>query len=1174
MKIKPLFGHFLCPKVSNRTLNIMKVFIFAMFVCAFQLYASPGNAQNATIELPSNSLTVETLFSEIERQTEYLVVYSSRELDVKTTVTLSSNTGKVCDILNELLKNTNLKYEHSNNYIVFSKTDKVNSQQQNKKRVTGNVTDTNGEPVIGASVLEKGTTNGTITDFEGNFELNIQGSTLVVSFIGYQTQEIAVDKKSSVKVILKEDSEMLDEIVVVGFGSQKKVNLTGAVATVSADVFEGRPVQNATMMLQGAIPGLNISKGTGKLDEAPSINIRGIGTIGKDANGEAYSNASPLILIDGMEGDLNMLNPQDIENISVLKDAAASSIYGSRAPFGVILVTTKSGKKDKLVVNYNNSFRWNTPTKRPHTVDSYRFATYFNDAATNAKKTGHFTPERMQRIKDYMDGKITTVNIPNPTNPTIWADGYDNGNANVDWYDEMYNKWAFSQEHTASVSGGSDKVQMYASFNYMGTDGMIKVSEDTYDRYATNLKVNSQLTNYLSLSYNMKYSRSDFDRPSSIDNINKLGYQTWPMLPVYDDNGYLYDAPSPLMAIREGGRDKTRKDHLAQQLRAVITPLKGWEIVGELNYAINRNHNHRDTQKYYNHNVAGDIIPNDRSTEVYEYNYSNDYMNLNVFSTYSHEFKNGHNMKVMVGFQNESSKNNDFSAKRNGIIVPGMDVIDITNGTDGSGATVPPGVSGSRSQWGVIGFFGRLNYDHKGRYLAEVNIRHDGSSRYRSNMRWKTFPSVSLGWNVAREAFWEDFASFINTLKLRGSYGSLGNQNTRLLYPTYVTLPVGTSNSSWIINGNKQNTANAPGLISTALTWEMVKTFNIGLDTDLLNNRLNLSFDWYQRNTENMTGPAPELPLTLGTGVPVTNNTNLRTRGWEVNVRWRDNLTKDFAYDIAFNLSDEQTEVTKYPNDTYKLDQYYNGQKLGEIWGYETIGIAKTQEEMDRHLASLPNGGQNAICGSVWEAGDIMYKDLNKDGKINNGSNSLNDHGDLKVIGNNTPRFRFGLNLGTSWKGLDLNLFFQGVMKRDYWEGSYNFWGWSGELWRSTAYEEHMDYFRNDPNHYMGLNLDSYYPRPVQGDNDNDKRNLQIQSRYLQNAAYIRLKNIQVGYTLPASLVSRLNISNFRIFISGENLWTGTSLSSLFDPEALGYGSGSIGYPLSKTLSAGVSITL
>lgn len=310
-----------------------------------------------------------------------------------------------------------------------------------------------------------------------------------------------------------------------------------------------------------------------------------------------------------------------------------------------------------------------------------------------------------------------------------------------------------------------------------------------------------------------------------------------------------------------------------------------------------------------------------------------------------------------------------------------MDVIDITNGTDGSGATVPPGVSGSRSQWGVIGFFGRLNYDYKGRYLAEVNIRHDGSSRYRSNMRWKTFPSVSLGWNVAREAFWEDFASFINTLKLRGSYGSLGNQNTRLLYPTYVTLPVGTSNSSWIINGNKQNTANAPGLISTALTWEMVKTFNIGLDTDLLNNRLNLSFDWYQRNTENMTGPAPELPLTLGTGVPVTNNTNLRTRGWEVNVRWRDNLTKDFAYDIAFNLSDEQTEVTKYPNDTYKLDQYYNGQKLGEIWGYETIGIAKTQEEMDRHLASLPNGGQNAICGSVWEAGDIMYKDLNKDGK-------------------------------------------------------------------------------------------------------------------------------------------------------------------------------------------------
>lgn len=1037
-----------------------------------------------------------------------------------------------------------------------------------KHRVTGVVVDAEGLPVIGANIIEKGSgTNGTITDVEGSYSLNVASeATLVISYIGFDTKEIQVNGQSKINVTLSTDAKLLDEVVVVGFGSQKKVNLTGSVSTVSSEVFKDRPVQNATMALQGAVPGLNITKGTGTLDEAPSINIRGLATIGKGSSG------SPLILIDGMEGDLNMVNPQDIENISVLKDAAASSIYGSRAPFGVILVTTKSGMKNKFAVNYNNSFRWNTPTRRPHTVDSYRFATYFNDAAVNGKATGKFTPERMQRIRDYMDGKITTVNIPDPNNPDVWADGYDYANGNTDWYDEIYNTWSFSQEHTASVNGGSEKVQMYASLNYLDQDGQIKVSKDTYKRYSTNLKVTSQITSWLDLNFHMKYTRSDYNRPARQGSIGAFGYQTWPVLPVYDDKGYLFDSPSPILGLREGGRDKTRKEVLTQQVQARIRPLPGWEIVGELNYALNRNRNHWDTQKTYKHNVHGDIVPNSDKSAVYEKSYGDDYLNPNVYSTYSHEFEGGHNMKVMVGFQSEQFNVNEMSASRDGIMVPGMDVIDITNGTDGNGKPTVPGVSGLRKTWGVLGYFARLNYDYKGRYLVEANIRRDGSSRFRSDKRWKNFPSVSLGWNIAREAFWEDLEQYVSTFKLRGSYGQLGNQNTDLWYPTYVTMPLGTNNGGWLINGNQQNTANAPGLISSTLTWETVNSYNIGFDADALDNRLNFTFDWYQRDTKNMVGPAPELPVILGTGVPTTNNTDLRTRGWELSVRWRDNLTKDISYDVTFNLSDDRSTIMNYPNETFDLDpeKYYTGQRVGEIWGYETIGIAKSQDEMDRHLASLPNGGQSPIDGNKWEAGDIMYKDLNGDGVINQGANTLNDHGDKKVIGNNSPRYRFGLNLGASYKGFDFSAFFQGVMKRDWWESSYNFWGYGGWLWRSTAYEEHMDYFRSDPDHYMGQNLDSYYPRPIEG----TEKNLQKQSAYVQNGAYIRLKNIQVGYTLPQTVLNKIHIANVRVFLSGENLWVGTGLKQSFEPETLGKGSNSLGYPLTKTISAGLSITL
>lgn len=1039
---------------------------------------------------------------------------------------------------------------------------------QEKKMVNGVVVDVTGMPVIGANVMEKGTTNGTITDMDGKFSLEVdKDATLIFSYIGFAGQEIKVGNQTNLSITLKEDAEALDEVVVVGFGTQKKVNLTGAVSSVTSEAFENRSVSNVSQALQGSMPGLNITQSHGYLDSTPDINIRGVGTIGEGSSG------APLILIDGMEGDMNRLNPQDIESVSVLKDAAASSIYGSRAPFGVILITTKKGKSGKFSVNYNNSFRWNKSINMPETVDSYTFATYFNEAATNAGMTGHFSAERLQKIKDFMDGKISGGIDPDPNNPTRWADLYDKGYGNTDWINLIFDDTTFSQEHNLSVSGGSEKVQMYASVNYLGQDGYIRLNPETNQRVSTNLKVTSKLNDYISLNYNMRYNQIDYEKPTSLTDglFSNLSRQSWPTLIAYDPNGYLYAYATHALRLRDGGRTTKKSNETIQQLNMVIEPIKGWKIIGDVNYKMYHERLHAETLKVYNHDVNGEPYQETlggANSSVSENYVGSKYLNLNAYTEYAHSFDAEHNFKIMVGVQSEQLWQDNTAASRLGIIVQEMNTIDTTNGMDSSGQSVPPTVGGAYNKWATAGYFGRLNYDYKGRYLVEGNIRYDGTSRYRSDQRWRWFPSVSVGWNLANEEFWHNLSDYVSTFKLRGSFGLLGNQNTSVWYPTYLTMPIGASNSAWLINGNQMNTSSAPGLISTTMGWETVKTTNIGFDANALNNRLGVSLEWFTRKTEDMIGPAEEMPVILGTAVPKTNNTSLRTNGWELNISWRDRLENGLGYNIAFNLSDARTKILEYPNHTGTVTGYYSGKNMGEIWGFETIGIAKTQEEMDAHLATFPNGGQNTM-GTNWAAGDIMYKDLNGDGKIDWGNSTYDDLGDMKVIGNDTPRYMFGLNLGADWKGFDFSIFFQGVMKRDYFTGSSDFWG-ASSLWSSTFYEQHMDYFRNDENHILGLNLDSYYPRPV----FDSGKNKHAQTRYLLDASYIRLKNLSIGYTLPKSLVNKWKLQNLRVYLTGENLWTGTGLTDLFDPETISVDpAGMMKYPLSAVYSFGLSVT-
>ncbi|HAC20884.1 MAG TPA: SusC/RagA family protein, partial [Porphyromonadaceae bacterium] len=464
-------------------------------------------------------------------------------------------------------------------------------------------------------------------------------------------------------------------------------------------------------------------------------------------------------------------------------------------------------------------------------------------------------------------------------------------------------------------------------------------------------------------------------------------------------------------------------------------------------------------------------------------------------------------------------------------------------------------------------FFGRINYNYKERYMVELNGRYDGTSRFVGDKRWNFFPSFSAGWNIAREDFWQSYEDVVSTLKLRGSWGELGNQNMSSWYPFYQTMPFGTANGGWLINGEKPNTSSAPGLVSSLLTWERVQSWNVGFDWGAFNNRLTGSFDYFVRKTLDMVGPAPELPVILGTSVPKLNNADMKSYGFELEIGWRDRIG-NVSYGVKGVLSDAQQKVTRYPNKTGNISQWFAGRYSGEIWGYETIGIAKSQEEMDAHLASLPNGGQNAL-GNKWAAGDIMYKDLNGDGKIDGGKGILGETGDRKVIGNSTARFNFGVTLDAQWKGFDISVFFQGVGKRDYAIGGPYFWGANGGMWQSAGFVEHLDFFRPE-GHPMGANLDSYYPRPIF---DGGGKNQQTQTKYLQNAAYIRMKNLQVGYTFPQQWISKAGLQYLRVFISGDNLLTGTKMTSIFDPETIGggWGEGKT-YPLSKVISFGLNV--
>ena len=1031
--------------------------------------------------------------------------------------------------------------------------------------IKGVVTDSQKEPLVGVSIRIKGTTSGTTTNASGSYTLQgvSRNATLVFSFIGMKKQEIPVSGRTEIDVVLEDDAKVTQEVVVVGYGTQKKVNLTGAVSSIDSKSLAARPVQNLGQALQGMIPGLNLSVGNsgGALNSTMALNIRGTGTIGSG------SNSSPLVLIDGSEGDMNALAPNDIESISILKDASASSIYGSRAAFGVVLIKTRSGREGRARVSYGGNVRFSTATQVPEMMDSEQFAKYFNIAGANSGNGTVFTDEIMKRIVDYKNGTIDDKF----RSGTVWNERenawnlYTGAWANTNWFDEMYRKNVPTHEHNISISGGSGKTNYYLSGALLDQQGLIRYGRDTFKRYNLTAKISTDITPWLTISYTNRWSRDEYSRPSYMTGLffHNIA-RRWPTNPVRDINGHLIPGNETIQ-MRDGGIDRNQKDRVNQQLILEARPMEGLLLRAENNYNTTYNHNHWDVLAIYSYDNKG--LPrltsreggDDGQTSVGESTWKNDYFNGRYYAEYSRIFAEKHDVKLIAGLDLEVNKYHNLSGTKKDLISNQVPTINTATNDK-------PTLYSGYTHWATMGSFARLNYAYDERYLLEVSVRTNGSSRFIGDKRWATFPSFSAGWNIANEKFFEPLKSTVSMLKLRGSWGTLGNTEVQALYPWFLSQPVGTANSAWLVGGERLNTSNAPGIVSNSLTWERIESWNLGLDFAAFNNRLQGTLEYFNRTTRDMVGPPAPLPFTLGVGQPQVNNATLVSKGWEAELKWRDQIDK-VNYGLRLVLSDDIQTVTQYYNPTGTLSTWYSGRRMGEFWGYTTRGIAKTNDEMNEHLKS-----NQPAWGSNWQAGDIMYQDLNGDGKVNGGANTLADHGDLRKLGYDVPRYKFGFNADLTWQGIDFSFFLQGIGRRDWFDNSpYSTGATNYGQWQSVGFKEHWDFFRpeGDPN---GANLNARFPRPLFSQGG---KNMQTQSRYVVNAAYLRIKNIQLGYTLPASLSKKIGISRLRVYTSADNLVTFTKLPKIFDPEATGgdWGPGKI-YPLQRTISFGLNVNI
>lgn len=1055
-----------------------------------------------------------------------------------------------------------------------SKNEVTTTVQQTKK-ITGNVTNTAGEPIIGATVLEKGnTTNGTITDIDGNFTINLPANaTLSISYIGYITQEIQVGYQTSFKVVLKDDTKTLDEIIVVGYGSQKKANLTGAVSSVKMDEALGdRPLLNAADALQGAVPGLFVSNGGNAPGTSKSFQIRGAYSLGvKNSDGTYGNTIKPLVLIDNVEGDIDMINPEDIESINVLKDAASAAIYGARAAGGVILVTTKRPKgASRFELNYNNNFAFGKAVNLPKQAPLMDYLQAYLDCGYSDAYWSLGSPS-VSKWMEYL-----TAYQKDPSSFNTVGDGIYVDESGVPYYlneKDLYKNFmetSFQMTHNISASGGTDKLRYRISGGYNSNDGVLISDRDKFERMNVNSFISADVTKWFTQEITMSYAHSLQTSPGGMGgvyNTRLVSYYPEGELPASVNTLADEDLPlfTPRNQILYSNPVNNKNDNPRIFLKSILKPLKGLEAVFEYTFDKNIYDYHWYTGQYDYTTIQGGSSKSFVDDYLRKYKQHTNYNSINVYATYNKDFGN-HHFKVMAGFNQESSYQETLDTYSYNQAV--LDVPAMSSGTGTIKAT------DSYSEYAIRGGFFRVNYNYLDKYLLEVNGRYDGSSKFPKSSRFGFFPSVSAGWQIAQERFMNSTRHWLDGLKLRASYGVIGNQNINP-YTFTPSMSVNNKATSWIIDDTYVTSISSlPALVSQNFTWEKVGTINVGLDVNLFNNRLSGVFEWYQRNTNGMLAPGVQLPAVVGASAPYQNTADMRTRGWELSLNWRDQIGK-VGYRIGFNLSDYKSEIIKYDDNaaTKLLSSYYPGQTLGEIWGYVVDGYYTVDDFVDTSSWQLKEG-VTSINGYNVRPGDVKFKNLRDDDTstnvITSGDNTFDNPGDRKVIGNTTPRYQYGINLGMNYAGFDLNVILQGTGKRDYWISNVLTFPMNGDNF-VPLFEGLSDYWMpKDPDNgdWSAVNPNAKYPR-IYGNRGNSDSNLRQSDKYLSDASYLRIKNITLSYKLPKKWVNQIFLNQMKAFVSIENVATFTSLPSGIDPERIEWN-----YPAFRTVSFGVNITL
>jgi len=1042
---------------------------------------------------------------------------------------------------------------------------------------SGKVTEENGQPIPGVSISLKGTSKGTNTDINGNFKIEVidDKSILVFSFVGFETQEISVGNTDNLLIKLKVNTKLLSEVVVVGYGSQKKANLTGAVDQVTSDVFENRPLTNLNQGLQGVMPNLNIKMGDGKPNQAPSFNIRGATSIGQGGNA--------LVLIDNVEGDPSLINPNDIASITLLKDAASASIYGARGVFGVVLITTKSATAGKTVVTYSSNYSMKKPIAVPDLVtDGYTFASMFAESflnfqgtfPQNVNKTLKFSQTYLNDIKSRSQIKGSPeVEVDPVTGEYVYY-------GNTAYYDILYKENTMSKEHNISISGSNDKASYLISGRYFGQDGLFRYNSDDYSVLNFTAKGTIQANPWLKFTNFSQFSNMKYHNPLNVGegggvwrNIADEGHVLSPLL--NPDGTLTFSAAYSIGDFYFGKNGIDNNKRVFRNTTGFVANFfrDKLRFKGDITLQNTDNNDH----------IKAVPVPYSVKPGVISYvgtttNYINEvyrettYITSNLYTEYENNFNDNHYLKIMAGYNYEQSNFKRLSAQRNGLIFDGANDINLALGqaiTTGGGWEV----------WKIMGGFSRLNYSFKDRYLLEVNARYDGSSKFPSNQRYAVFPSVSVGWRLSKESFWKVPEKIVSDLKFRASYGSLGNGNIA----SYAYLEqFNISQSNLILNGQKpQFTAN-PNVIPEGLTWETATTKNIGIDLSMFENKLTFNADAYIRETTDMFTVGLTLPAVFGASSPKGNYADLETKGWEAILSYRDriNLSKGpLTYNVRLTLSDNLSVIKKYNNPQLLLSDYYPGQVLGEIWGYQTAGFFTSAEDVKN--SATQNLFRSANSG-VWYPGDIKFVDTDKDGQITPGTSRVTNPGDRSIIGNSSPRYTFGIMLGAEWKNFFFSAFLQGVGKQDWFPSreANLFWGQYNRPYGGIPKSQLGNIWKED-------NVNAYFPRYISRIASNANGTLATpSSKYLQDVKYIRLKNIQIGYNLPSNIAKKIGSSAARVYISAENIWTASPLFNItrdIDVENIvasdqvfspgGNSGDGYNYPIMKNINLGLSIS-